>query len=334
MPSLSLPFPAATGAEPARGGLRDRDAVDALVLAHLPLVGHCVGELIGRLPGHVDRDDLAGAGVEGLLQAARSWREETGVPFSAHARTRIRGAIVDELRGADWASRGARSRARQAAETTEHLTAALGRTPSTDEVADAMGVAPEQVHRVRAETHRSYLTSLEDAHAGADGSGGTRSVADAVRDPGLSPEDHVVLAEHLGRLRRAVDLLPERVREAVRGHYLDEEPMASIAARLGVTESRVSQLRAEGVALLRRVLADAASADAAAAPPVTTPAVRAVQTGQTVGTQQVRRPSRRDGDYAAAVAAAADSRTSIGVGSAVLGGLVSRGAYARAAPTG
>ncbi len=242
---------------------RTRAELDALVLAHLPLVGHCVGELLGRLPAHVDRDDLAGAGVEGLLQAARSWREETGVPFSAHARTRVRGAIVDELRGQDWASRGARSRARQAAETTERLTSVLGRTPSTGEVAHAMGVDPQQVHAVRAETHRSYLTSLDEARPTDDG---TRSVADAVRDPGLSPEDHVVLAERVGRLRRAVDLLPERVREAVRGHYLDEEPMAAIAARLGITESRVSQLRAEGVALLRTVMQEQAAA--ATTPPV------------------------------------------------------------------
>ncbi|MFC3689486.1 sigma-70 family RNA polymerase sigma factor [Aquipuribacter hungaricus] len=311
MQNLLSPFAARDanrprGARPHAG--RADAAVDALVLANLPLVGHCVGELVGRLPGHVDRDDLAGAGVEGLLQAARSWREETGVPFSAHARTRIRGAIVDELRGADWASRGARSRARQAAETTERLTTALGRVPSTDEVADAMGVAPDQVHKVRAETHRTYLSSLEEARSGADGTG---TVADSVRDPGLSPEDHVVLAEHLGRLRRAVDLLPERVREAVRGHYLEEEPMAAIAARLGVTESRVSQLRAEGVALLRDVLSE--PDDAAVPAP--------------------RRPSRRDAAYAAAVAAAADSRTSIGVGAAVLGGFA-RGSYAQAAPTG
>ena len=324
MPSFPS-FPAAPVAD-RRAGLADRprDEVDALVLANLPLVGHCVGELVGRLPAHVDRDDLAGAGVEGLLQAARSWREETGVPFSAHARTRIRGAIVDELRGADWASRGARSRARQAAETTEHLTAVLGRTPSTGEVADALGVAPEHVHKVRAETHRSYLTSLEEAHAGTDG---TRSVADAVRDPGLSPEDHVVLAEHVGRLRRAVDLLPERVREAVRGHYLDEEPMAVIAERLGVTESRVSQLRAEGVALLRGVLAEADARPAGTDPVRSAPSTPALPA-------QARRTSRRDSAYAASVAAAGDSRTSIGVGTAVLGGLFAQGSRAWAAPTG
>ena len=316
-------MPSLTDLPPAPAAARRGPELDALVLAHLPLVGHCVGELIGRLPAHVDRDDLAGAGVEGLLQAARSWREDTGVPFSAHARTRIRGAIVDELRGTDWASRGTRSRARQAAETTERLTSALGRTPSTDEVADAMGVAPEQVHRVRAETHRSYLTSLEEAHAGAEGA---RSVADTVRDPGMSPEDHVVLTEHVGRLRRAVDLLPDRVREAVRGHYLHEEPMAAIASRLGVTESRVSQLRAEGVALLRGVMA------AGAGDPDVVPAPRAEEVSAEM--HGTRRPSRRDATYAASVAASADTRTSIGVGSAVLGGFMTSGALARTAPTG
>jgi len=301
---LTDPRPSA----PAAGGVD----VDALVLQHLPLVGHCVGEVMSRVPRHVDRDDREGAGVEGLLQAARSWRPETGVPFSAHARTRVRGAIVDELRASDWASRGARSRARQAAQTTEQLTGALGRVPSDTEVADALGVAPAQVHRVRAETHRSYLTSLEETQGSEDGE---RAVHDSVRDPGLSPEEHVVLAEHLGRLRRAVDLLPARVREAVRGHYLDEEPMAVIAARLGVTDSRVSQLRAEGVALLRTVLAEQAaqedaeqhaslSSEAPAAPPA--PRCAAL--------------SPREAAYAASVAATADTRASLRTGAAVLSG--------------
>ncbi|WP_380163600.1 sigma-70 family RNA polymerase sigma factor [Jannaschia sp. R86511] len=294
--------------------------VDALVVANLPLVGHCVGEVMSRVPSHVDRDDLAGAGVEGLLQAARSWRPETGVPFTAHARTRVRGAIVDELRAVDWASRGARSRARQTAETTETLTAALGRTPSVDELADALGVDPGQVHRVRAETHRSYLTSLEEVAAAPDSA---RSVQDSLRDPGLSPEDHVVLAEHLGRLRRAVDLLPDRVREAVRGHYLDEEPMAAIAVRLGVTESRVSQLRAEGVALLRAALEAVEAQDAGAPAPAGASAV-------TMPVQGGRVVNRREAAYAAAVAAASDSRASIAAGSAVLTGLVAP----RAAATG
>ncbi len=312
-----MPPPAAPAAPRAPRGERPSQTVDAaLVLAHLPLVGHCVGELMGRLPGHVDRDDLAGAGAEGLLQAARSWREELGVPFTAHARTRIRGAIVDELRGADWASRGARSRARKANETTEHLTAVLGRSPSTAEVADALGVDSQQVHRVRAETHRSYLTSLEEGRTGVAGS---MSVADTVRDPAMSPEDHVILTEHVGRLHQAVDMLPARVREAVRGHYLDGEPMASIAARLGVTESRVSQLRAEGVRLLHEAMAeepDAAAAAAAPAIPALPPQTR-------------RRAPQQPRAYATAVAAAADTRRSIRVGAAALDGLLSR-----AAPTG
>ncbi|MGJ7441893.1 sigma-70 family RNA polymerase sigma factor [Aquipuribacter sp. MA13-6] len=310
-PFAALLMPGAPADEPSAS---DVD-VDALVVANLPLVGHCVGEVMSRVPSHVDRDDLAGAGVEGLLQAARSWRPDTGVPFTAHARTRVRGAIVDELRATDWASRGARSRARQAADTTETLTATLGRTPSVDEVADAMGVAPSHVHRVRAETHRSYLTSLEEVDASPDSS---RSVQDSLRDPGMSPEDHVVLAEHLGRLRRAVDLLPDRVREAVRGHYLDEEPMASIAVRLGVTESRVSQLRAEGVAMLRVALEQVAAGDVTA--PAQAPASRPAAS---LPVQGGRVPNRREAVYAAAVASAADSRTSIGVGSAVLSGVLS-----------
>lgn len=275
--------------------MSNREAVDEdLVRAHLPLVGHVVGELMSRLPAHADRDDLSGAGLEGLVQAARSWRPDAGVPFAAFARTRVRGALLDHLRSIDWASRGARSRQRTLAESSEQLAAALGRTPTTTELAETLGVSTAEVHSVREETHRSYLTSLSEP-VGLREDGSSATAEDTLVADQLDPEQHVLLAERIGALRSAIDALPERVREAVRGHYLEEEPMADIAVRLGVTESRVSQLRAEGVALLRLSL-------------VETPA------------GLPRQLSPREAAYAASVAATADTRTHVRTGAAVLAG--------------
>lgn len=292
---------------------------DSLIVGNLPLVGHVVAEIMSKVPSHVDRDDLAGAGVEGLVQAADTWRPGTGVPFGAFARTRVRGAMVDELRRVDWASRGARSRARTAAETTERLAAGLGRVPQVHEIADAMGVAPAEVHAVRAETHRSWVRSLsEPIGAAADGTPATAE--DTLVDGGLTPEEHTVLAERIGALRHAVELLPERVREAVRGHYFDDEPMADIAGRLGVTESRVSQLRAEGIELLRAAMAAGGGQEE----PVRETAVLGVP----------RQMSRREAAYVASVASSACARSNVSLGSAVLAAQQLGGLTTRAAATG
>ncbi|MFC6341258.1 sigma factor, partial [Nocardioides hankookensis] len=79
-----------------------------LIVLHMPLVGHIVRETMARVPSHVDRDDLSSAGLAALVQAARSFDAERGVPFNRYASTRIRGAILDELRSIDWASRSVR----------------------------------------------------------------------------------------------------------------------------------------------------------------------------------------------------------------------------------
>src|SRR5689334_15129313 len=104
--------------------------LDDLVRAHLPLVGHLVRELLGRVPAHVSRDDLASAGMAALASAAKNFDPARGTPFTAFAATRIRGALLDELRGLDWASRSVRSRARRVEAAEQQLTATLGRVPT------------------------------------------------------------------------------------------------------------------------------------------------------------------------------------------------------------
>ena len=113
---------------------------DALVREHLPLIQYAVAELASRIPGHVHRSDLVSAGMLGLTQAARSFDPERGIAFDRFASTRIRGALLDELRGRDWASRSVRARARRMQQVTQDLTTRLGRTPTGAEVAGAMGL--------------------------------------------------------------------------------------------------------------------------------------------------------------------------------------------------
>src|SRR5688572_3228902 len=122
-----------------------KPSVDELVRSHLPLVGHLVREMLSRLPSHVSREDLVSAGMAALASAAKNFDAERGIPFGGFATTRIRGALLDELRGLDWASRSVRSRARRLDNAQQQLTATLGRTPTPAELAEAMGVAIDEI---------------------------------------------------------------------------------------------------------------------------------------------------------------------------------------------
>ncbi|GIE92855.1 sigma-70 family RNA polymerase sigma factor [Paractinoplanes rishiriensis] len=214
-----------------------------VVQDHMALVGHLVREMLARVPAHVNRDDLMSAGYAALVHAARGFDASRGVPFARFAAARVRGALLDELRGLDWASRSVRQRARRTDTARQELTAELGRTPTVQEVADRLGCRVEDIESADDDVHRAVVFSLQGfATAGAD---------DMVTEPSAGPEEMLIRRERLGYLRHAVDALPERLRAVVQGYFFEERPMAKIADELGVTESRVSQLRAEALSLLR-----------------------------------------------------------------------------------
>lgn len=218
-------------------------ALDDLVREHVPLVGHLVRELLGRVPAHVNRDDLTSAGLAALVSAARAYDPERGIPFQRFAAMRIRGGLLDELRGLDWASRSVRQRARQTETVRQELTSALGRVPTNAEVAQALGVAADEVAAVDEDVQRAVVLSLQGFTAG--------TAEDMVTEQTAGPEDLILHRERIGYLHQAIEALPDRLRTVVQGYFLQERPMAEIAEELGVTESRVSQLRAEALSLLR-----------------------------------------------------------------------------------
>ncbi|WP_129339090.1 sigma-70 family RNA polymerase sigma factor [Cellulomonas endophytica] len=214
---------------------------DELVLAHLPLVGYHVSELLHRVPPTVSRDELASAGSLALVLASRAYDPTTGVPFARYAALRIRGALVDELRSMDWATRGARSRVRELAATSERLTATLGRAPSREELAGALGSDVATVDKARQDADRRVL-SIDATE---------RPVADTMPDEAPNPEEALLDSERLHWLRSAVDTLPERLRTVVVGLFFEDRSVTELADELGVTQSRISQLRTEALGLLR-----------------------------------------------------------------------------------
>ena len=218
-----------------------------LVLSNLPLVDYAVRELASRLPGHVGREDLVSAGQLALTQAATAFDPARGVPFPAYARTRIRGALIDELRAVDWASRGVRSRARSRDNAVECLGARLGRTPTRTEVAAELGSSLDDVATLDGDLNRSVVLSLQGFADGVDPEA-------LVSRRAAGPEEVLLHRERAAYVVAAVQELPERLRTVVVGCFFEDRPMAELAAKLGVTESRISQLRAEAMSLLSLAL--------------------------------------------------------------------------------
>lgn len=218
-------------------------SVDDLVRTHMPLVGHLVRDLLGRLPSHVSRDDLVSAGMMALVLSAKSFDAERGVPFGRFAAIRIRGALTDELRAMDWASRGVRSRARDVESTRNEMAARLGRSPNRAEVAEAMGVSIRELDSVDSDVHRASVLSLQGLT--------TDDGAELLPTSSHGPENLLLKREQLGYLQDAIAELPERLRLVVEQYFFAQRKMVDIAAELGVTESRVSQLRSEALAMLR-----------------------------------------------------------------------------------
>ncbi|WP_404352295.1 sigma-70 family RNA polymerase sigma factor [Phycicoccus jejuensis] len=221
-----------------------RHDVDALCREHLPIVTYEVRALSARLPSHVATDDLTSAGLFALASAAESFDANRGVPFGRYAATRIKGALLDELRSMDWATRSVRTRARELDAVRGAMTSELGREPAERELADRLGVGVEAVRQVSEAVHRSVvvrLDSLVDA-----------GVADAAlpRDE-RTPEDVVVQRERESYLSAAVAALPERLRIVVQATFFEDRLLKDVAEELGVTESRVSQLRTEALGMLR-----------------------------------------------------------------------------------
>lgn len=264
-------------------------AEERMIREHMYLVGYAVSQLATRIPRHVNRDDLESAGMAALAMAARGFDPDRGVRFDRYANTRIKGALLDELRRADWATRSVRSRARQVAAVTEKLTPVLGRAPMPVEIAGALGWDPREVVEVADNVNRAVVLTFDGMTAEGI------SIGESVADDGLSPELEIEENEKRGYLVDAVASLPERLRQVIIGSFLEDKTMAVLAEEIGVTESRISQMRTEALALLKVGLEDLL------APKDDDDVAEAGQKGRRPHPNAVRAEARRDA-YRKAVA--------------------------------
>ena len=227
--------------------------IQALIEAHLPLVRQVLASVAGHFPRHADREELAQAARLGLVEAAHRFDAQRGVPFERWAALRIRGAILDSVRAVDFAPRTLRSAMRVADAARNELETELHRTPTPGEQANRMGVSLRELTSLEGRAHRALVISLD---AGVDrAEDEPRSLASTIVDP--HQPNPLSLLEDLERSSYVSDALmslPDRLRDVVTSYFLDGEASSSIAARLGVTESRVSQMRSEALAMLRTAL--------------------------------------------------------------------------------
>ena len=233
----------------------DDGARERLVVAYSPLVKFVAGRLGAGLPSHVDDADLISYGLMGLIGAIERFEPERGIKFETFAMTRIRGAIIDELRSLDWVPRSVRSRAREIETTQSKLEHELQRAPTEAELAAKLGLSEEELQTSLLEIANSSVYALDELWTISDSSGDQVSLLDTISDPRADdPQESLASSEIKDRLTEAVASLPEREQLVVALYYYENLTLREIGEVLGVTESRVSQLHTKAVMRLKSAL--------------------------------------------------------------------------------
>ncbi|HSI52107.1 MAG TPA: RNA polymerase sigma factor FliA [Ideonella sp.] len=221
---------------------------NALLKQYSPLVRRLAHQMIAKLPANVEIDDLIQVGMIGLNDALGRFDVGQGVQFETFATQRIRGAMLDELRGTDWMSRGNRRQQREIEAAVHRLEQQLGRPPQESEIAKEMGVSLDAYQDTLTKVRGTQLVYLEDMSGDEGGDEYLdRHVADAEANPLAMLQDHRMREA----LVEAIKNLPEREQYVMSMYYEHDMNLKEIAAVLGVTESRVCQLHSQSIARLR-----------------------------------------------------------------------------------
>ena len=223
----------------------DRAARDRLVVHYSPLVKFVAGRVRSGLPSAVEQADLVSDGVIGLMDALEKFDPDRGLQFQTYAVSRIRGAMVDGLRAADWVPRSVREKIRDIDAAQAALERSLGRTPSDAEVAERLEISVEDLRKVYSQTAHTSVVSFETT---LDDEDAPRATSD------LPGADDDIPPGFLAAVRE----LPERDQVVVALYYWERLTLAEIGQVLGVSESRVSQLHSRATLALRRKLLQAA----------------------------------------------------------------------------
>lgn len=232
---------------------RDAALREQLILQYAPLVRYVAARTPASLPGLVGPEDVLSYGTIGLIQAVDRFDPTQGVKFETYAIRRIRGSILDAIRGLQPASRETTRRARELEQAFDLLAQQLGRAPEEREVADQLGLSLEELRALLVET--SVTTVSLDAPLAGLVEGEHTALADQLVDEDQPTVEEAVDRRQLERsLARAIEQLPERDRLVITFYYYEDLSLKEIGAVLEVSVSRVSQLHAAAVLKLRGLL--------------------------------------------------------------------------------
>lgn len=238
----------------------DESARDSLARKHISLVHHVAHKLLRQLAPDADLDELLSAGRVGLFRAMETFDASRGLAFSTFAVPRIQGAILDELRRLDILTRGARRKARDMAEARQALTSLLGRAPRADEVAERLGVDAPTLWRWEAEVDASVPVALDRPVRGAGSEGDSCEAGELLVDEdGELPGDRLEREDEITQLRQALLKLSDQERTVLSLSYFEELKLQQIGEVLGLTDSRVSQIRTRALRRLRAIMEPAAA---------------------------------------------------------------------------
>jgi RNA polymerase sigma factor for flagellar operon FliA len=230
----------------------DQRARERLVVAYSPLVKYVSGRMASGLPAHVEEADLISYGLVGLISAIERFDIEREIKFETYAITRIKGAIIDELRSLDWVPRSVRSRAREIEKANSKLEHRLQRAPTDEEMAAELELSVEEFQDALLQISNSSVAALDELWTVSDASGDQVSLLDTLQDPGAPDPAQLMDATELkDRVADAIARLPEREKLVVALYYYENLTLREIGEVLGVTESRISQLHTKAVLRLR-----------------------------------------------------------------------------------
>ncbi|HEX4905031.1 MAG TPA: RNA polymerase sigma factor WhiG [Acidimicrobiales bacterium] len=227
---------------------------DALIVHYSPLVKYVAGRVAVGLPQNVDQADLVSYGIFGLIDAIEKFDLGRGYKFETYAISRIKGAIIDELRSIDWVPRSVRSKARSLEKAYSKLESQLHRTPTDAELAEEMGISDQQLQTTFSQISFIGLVALDEM-LGGDRGGDSMTLGDTIADAGEGPVAAYEVEEMRQILAQAINDMPEREKIVLTLYYYEGLTLAEIGDVLGVTESRVCQIHTKSVIHLRAKIA-------------------------------------------------------------------------------
>lgn len=227
---------------------------DRLIVQYIYLIKYVVGRLRINLPNSISTEDIAGYGVEGLIDAIERFIPSKGVRFETYALMRIRGSIIDRIRSQDWVPRGTQRRFKKIQNAISKLQLKLGRAPSTTEIAVELETTKEKIEAAMAEMENNSLVSLHESRGGDSSSDGIE-IIDTIQDKNTAdPLEQLEAMDVKKSLSMALSKLPERERMILALYYHENMTLKEIGEAISISESRVCQLHAQAIMKLRNLL--------------------------------------------------------------------------------